>query len=543
MIIKEFFALLGMDVDDSSFKKADTVLDKVKASIRLLADNALSAVGAIVQTSASYEGLKTSLITTTGSAEAAGAAFKELQAFADETPYTVDQATRAYNRMYAAGLKPSIEALRDFGDIASAQPGKTILDFVEAVADGTQGEAKRLKEFGIGLRKEGTDVELTFGDIKKTVKNNAQDIEQGIRDISKARFGGSMERQAKTLAGLWSTLKDTLSGLAYEIGESGLLEAIKEVVQGFLAWWKVNGLMVRQRIGEIFKVLLPILKAVLFVLSLMGKTLAFLLNHWKLFAVLLGSVVAAAMVVYASELLFIIAQTVLWGATSAAAGTASMIAWLKASAPLIAWAAAIALVILLIEDIWGWFSGKDSLIGAIINSWGAAWTKWLDKFTEVAPDDPWWLVAIKESVKAARELLEILHELSPKEAVEGAANNLLGGVFNITNAVDQGVRKGPVIPSKITPEEQAAMQEAFEKGLNFVANYSAVANRPAGLPAPAGITNAKAVTQTVTNPTFNFTLPEGVTDPEGIFNFVQEHVTDIFGGMLGEAKAAVKGRK
>lgn len=200
----------------------------LSSSLLLLASGA-GAIG-VVKTIASYEGLKSALITATKSSEGAEAAFKDLQKFADKTPYTLEQATKAYIRMSSAGLKPSIEALTDFGDIASAIPGKSILDFVEAVADGTQGQGRRLKEFGIDLNVQGQNVELVFGDMHKVVLNNAKAIEEGIREISKVNFGGSMARQAATLAGQWSTLQDKAAGLAAEVGQGGLLSALKDVV-------------------------------------------------------------------------------------------------------------------------------------------------------------------------------------------------------------------------------------------------------------------------------------------------------------------------
>ena len=70
--------------------------------------NAMIAAGAgtlarsVISTIASYEGLKTSLITVEKSQEAANAAFSRLQSFTDKTPFTVEQATKAWIRLRAA---------------------------------------------------------------------------------------------------------------------------------------------------------------------------------------------------------------------------------------------------------------------------------------------------------------------------------------------------------------------------------------------------------------------------------------------------------
>ncbi len=237
-------ATLRVGIDASKARQGasefNSAVKSMEASAGFL-EKALLAIGikelgsSIVGSIASYEGLKSALITATHSASGAEAAFSKLKDFADQTPYTLEQATKAYIRMASAGLRPSIEALTDFGDIASAIPGKSILDFVEAVADGTQGQDKRLKEFGINLEKHGKTVAIAFGNMRQVVNNDAKSIEEGIRKVAQANFGGSMERASHTLAGQWSTLQDKAAGLAAAVGEGGLLDALKDSVVEFTA--------------------------------------------------------------------------------------------------------------------------------------------------------------------------------------------------------------------------------------------------------------------------------------------------------------------
>jgi hypothetical protein len=196
----------------------------------LVAAAAGEVASGVIKTIASYESLKASLVTVEKTQAKANSTFAELQKFAAATPFTTEQATKAWIRMRAAGLEPTIDKLRAFGDASSIVAGKDVLDFVEAVADATQGGKVRLKEFGIDMDKMGSQVRLRFGDMAVTVKNDAKSIEQGLIQLTKTNFGGAMERQSKTLAGTWSTLQDNAANLAMEVGEGGLLSAMKDVV-------------------------------------------------------------------------------------------------------------------------------------------------------------------------------------------------------------------------------------------------------------------------------------------------------------------------
>jgi Lambda phage tail tape-measure protein (Tape_meas_lam_C) len=302
---------------------ASAAASTLKASMLALAGSQVA--GALVGTIASYEGLKSALITATKSASGAEAAFSDLRKFADVTPFTLEEATKAYIRMSSAGLKPTISALTDFGDIASAIPGKTILDFVEAVADGTQGQGRRLKEFGIDLNNQGSNVELVFGGMATVVKNDAASIEEGIRSIARANFGGSMERQSKTLAGQWSTLTDKAAGLAMEIGAGGLLDAMKDVVLGLTAA-SAGSASTAHQIGAVLGGAVKVV----------GGTLVFFIEHIKeVKAVLAGAAFYAAATAISAmgpAILFVAGQLVI--ATTAAGGFRVAMMGLMTSNPL-----------------------------------------------------------------------------------------------------------------------------------------------------------------------------------------------------------------
>jgi hypothetical protein len=205
----------------------DSVLSLKTALVGLASSQVASS---LVGTIATFEQLKTSLVTVEKSVDGASAKFKELQGFAKDTPFSVEESVKAYQRLASAGLKPTIAEMRVYGDLVAAKPGKDMLQFSEALADSLRGEFVRMKEFDIGMSKHGDNVKLVYGDMALEVKNSSSEIEAALQKISKANFAGGMERQSKTLAGQWSTLKDSAANLAMEIGEAGLLDAMKGVV-------------------------------------------------------------------------------------------------------------------------------------------------------------------------------------------------------------------------------------------------------------------------------------------------------------------------
>jgi hypothetical protein len=185
-------------------------------------------VANLVAVNREFARLGAALETVTGSASAGQAAFARLEAFAARTPFSVEELTQAFIRLKSLGLDASIEALTSYGNTASAT-GKTLEQFVEAVADATTGEFERLKEFGIRAEQQGNKVALTFQGVTTVVSKSAADIERYLRRIGEVEFGGAMERRAATLDGALSNLGDSFSRLAREIGESGINDAIASV--------------------------------------------------------------------------------------------------------------------------------------------------------------------------------------------------------------------------------------------------------------------------------------------------------------------------
>jgi|GEM_PF-2048146 len=188
--------------------------------------SAAALIRGVVQTSAEFQRLDTSLQTVTGSAGAARSAFAWLQKFAQDTPFDLQQVVGAFIKLKALGLEASEPALRSYGNTASAM-GKELNDFIEAVADASTFEFERLKEFGIVARQQGDIVTFTFQGVQTKVQKSAEAVTDYLRRIGDVNFAGAMEKQSQTLGGALSNLGDAWATFQVRVGEGGLADAVE----------------------------------------------------------------------------------------------------------------------------------------------------------------------------------------------------------------------------------------------------------------------------------------------------------------------------
>lgn len=216
----------GMDKVDRKTQDAAKHLTKLKGIYAAL--GTIAAATFLVRTIADFEKLQASLVTVTGSIQSATQAFKKLQAFAAETPFQLQEVVDAFIKLTALGLEPSMAALRSYGNTASAM-GKSLDQFIEAIADAATGEFERLKEFGIKSRQQGDQVSFTFQKVTTTVRKNATEIEKYLRGLGENQFASGMLQQMDTLGGAWSNLEDAVSAFAKSAGDSGLSGILKDI--------------------------------------------------------------------------------------------------------------------------------------------------------------------------------------------------------------------------------------------------------------------------------------------------------------------------
>ncbi|WP_449471647.1 tape measure protein [Sphingobium chungangianum] len=211
-----------------------------------------AAIGAAAQ----VQTYKASLTTIVGDADRAGVAFQALARFAQETPFSLDQAVDGFVKLKALGLTPSEAALTSYGNTAAAM-GKDLSQMIEAVADASTGEFERLKEFGIKSKQEGDKVKFTFQGVTTTVGKNSAEIEKYLQDIGNNQFAGAMARQTDTIAGAFAGLKDQIFLAFAAIGEGSFADSITTIIDGMTSGLAAATPLL-QGIGAIFGGLIDI---------------------------------------------------------------------------------------------------------------------------------------------------------------------------------------------------------------------------------------------------------------------------------------------
>jgi len=143
--------------------------------------------------------------------------------FANKTPFESQEVVEGMTKLQSYGIEgdrilksTDRTYLEMIGDMASGM-GKSFDQAIEAVADARTGELERLKEFGITKnmiadfgKSQGIEIFNNKGQIKDMELFN-----KTLFEMMNSRFGGAMEKQAKTFKGGLSTISGAFkSGLA-----------------------------------------------------------------------------------------------------------------------------------------------------------------------------------------------------------------------------------------------------------------------------------------------------------------------------------------
>ena len=101
------------------FASLGLAIKKLKGPAKILAI-ALAAIGAaimpIARVGAEFENLKLSLNTVFGSINAGQGAFDRIKSFAKQSPFQIQEVTKAFIQLRAAGIEPNEKMLKTFAD-------------------------------------------------------------------------------------------------------------------------------------------------------------------------------------------------------------------------------------------------------------------------------------------------------------------------------------------------------------------------------------------------------------------------------------------
>ncbi|MDI7230108.1 tape measure protein [Leptospira santarosai] len=205
--------------------------------------------GSALDKAGQLEKYETVLTTTLGSTEKAKAAIGDIQKFAQTTPYEMSELTGSYIKLANRGMKPTLEMMTRYGDIAASQ-GKSFDQFTEAALDATMGEFERMKEFGIRMSAEGGRVSIMFKDYKKNVEKTPAAIQAALMELGKLKgVQGGMDALSKTWGGLVSNLKDGFDQVISKGG--GFITSILKPLLGFFTDGERGAIRMQHALGAL----------------------------------------------------------------------------------------------------------------------------------------------------------------------------------------------------------------------------------------------------------------------------------------------------
>lgn len=337
------------------------VAGAAQAGVMALGGAIKSAASAAIGGAASFEQNRVAFETMLGSADKARTMMQDISDFAKSTPFQLPEVVQASKQLLAFGFAQDeiIPEMRKLGDVAAGVGvpvgqlsavfgqvktagklmGQDLLQFTSAGIPLLQYLSQTMGETTSKIKSDmDKGVGPTFTDVQ-----NALDAMTG----SGSKFGGMMDKQSHTLAGMWSNIQDGFGGLlraavgmtsAGDIIQGGLFDRIEKGVQTIMPF--IQGLA--QTIGPVMVKATGLFFGGLAKIADVLKTIG---NVFAKYPILSAAGLGALAVVIGVPLV------TAFTAWAIAAGAAA-IATLLAAAPLILIGAAIGALAFLIVSNW-----------------------------------------------------------------------------------------------------------------------------------------------------------------------------------------------
>lgn len=297
--------------------RSQTAARGLVAGLAVAAAGVVALGGVMVKSAASLEQTRIGFEGLIGDGEKAGKLMRDLSKFAAETPFEFPELAKSAKLLMAFGdsAEEVLPHLRIIGDTVSTMGGgapeidRVTRAIGQMAAKGkiTAEEMNQLSEIGVNgfkLLAQGTGkTEAELRKMSETGTLMAEDMLPILYEQMQKDYGGGMERQSKSLIGMFSTLRDEVMMFGREligmnsdgsIVEGGIFDRLKDTMQGFLDWLLANKEQIKSSIKEIFEWVqtnMPIIIGILGTLlvaafwSAAGAAAAFMLSIAPLIAI------------------------------------------------------------------------------------------------------------------------------------------------------------------------------------------------------------------------------------------------------------------
>lgn len=518
MKIADFFAELRLETDRPSFEAGDRLLKRVKQAIAGLAayssvqwargmiNQTVELGGAIADLSQkvgvpaeTLQQLGFAAAQSGGSMESLGNSLGKLAKLAADAGKGGKEASAAF-RAVGVRVKEADGTLRPAEDLLA-----DIADHISKLPDGTEKTAKAMALFGrsgkdlIPLLNEGSD---GIAAMRQEFVELGGQIAGADADALES-YGDQVDKLTVAFGGIRNAIV------------VGILPALRELVDGMVQWLKANRAIIKLRIDQALKVLIPLFRliaklgAIAFevissVIQLFVSWVKILQWFWENFKL----VISGAIGMYAA---------LKFAAIQAAVATAA--AW---ALPL----AAIAAIAILGEDIFSWANGGPSALKDIHQGLVRMFVEAIEFWVEAIEDFFLYfdkkIDAIAKKVRKVWDFVANPFGSTEKERTQ----NLAGVLLRSSGAKNQALGRQLMGESLAGDSAALADQTKFVTGL---ATRTPLAN----LPIPVPSKKALAATR-VTNITAPLTINVQGGDPEEI----KRQITATFENVLRTAAAA-----
>lgn len=355
MQIADLWAKLSIRPDKKSFSGADHLLHEMKKlALEIFAFEALKKAGEFF--AEIVEGTMSSAVGFEHMAQKIGVAVEPLQQLdyaAKLSGVSTDALSIGLRKLsmsaYEAskGGKEAKDNFAALGVRATSSDGalrpvdELLGDLAEKfheMPDGTKKTALAMRVFGrsgaemIPLLNKGRD---GIGEMREEfVKLGGQLDEETVKKF------GELHENTIRLSTAWDGVKRQIA--------TGLLPTITKLTEQFLEWWKspANKALVKRTLEKSVHLVVEAVQRLARVFGVLLRVFGWMADHLGLLVVVLGSIAAAF---------------VLLEAAAIGAAIASAAAWVLAALPFVLIAALIAALILIVEDLWTWFRGGESV--------------------------------------------------------------------------------------------------------------------------------------------------------------------------------------
>jgi len=379
----------------NTIAKSFGTITSITKQFAFVVGGASVATGLFIKEAGKMEQSQIAFETMLGSAEKAKDLLQDITDFAAKTPFELNGLINSSKQLIAFGFTQDeiIKKMGNLGDIAAGIGSDKLPTLVRSFGKiRTKGRASMeelnmMLEAGVPILDElSKNMGVTNQELFKMVSAG----KVGFKDVSKAlesmstgsgKFSGLMEKQSKSLFGVWSNIKDVFTQISISIGQDLLPEA-KRITKAFLDWVEANKDMLKQKVIKYFKVIFTVVRAVYKIAKGLAAIFGGLENAIK--GVVLALIAwKSVQFVHAVGMMAKGLKGLIFAFKGV--GKAAVFAQIKIAAMGIAIIAGIALLALAIEDIVTFFDDKGgkSVTGLIV-----------EKFKEMSQGINKWLMSI-----------------------------------------------------------------------------------------------------------------------------------------------------